>query len=113
MACFIVPVTEAVVTTVIEKKCEKKEEFKPIARKLHTLNTMLWGGSALLALEHIWHKEIVPWYPFLTAMNNKKDTIAMFHEIKTVGVSMAILVTSVWLGYVLITSIYQKEKVNV
>ncbi len=112
MACFLVPVTEAIVTTTIEKKLDKKAEFKPIAKKLHTLNTMLWGGSALLALEHVWHGEIVPWYPFLSAMNNQKDTIAMFDEMKTVGVSMAVLVTAVWLVYVGASSLYQKRKVQ-
>lgn len=112
MACFLVPVTEALVTTTIEKKLNKKEEFKPIVKKLHTLNTMLWGGSALLALEHVWHGEIVPWYPFLSAMNNQKDAAAMFDEMKTVGVSMALFVTGVWLVYLGASSLYHRRKVQ-
>ena len=57
---------------------------------------MLWGGSFLLAIEHIWHGEIVPWAPFLTAMNSTEDTKAMLQEIASVGTSMALLITAVW-----------------
>lgn len=111
MACFIVPATEAVVTTIIEKKC-KKEEYKkevkdemkiPFSQKLSWLNKMLWGGSALLAFEHLWHGEITPWFPFLTAMQNHKDMMQMFHEISTVGVTMAVFVTFAWAGMVMIS----------
>jgi len=31
------------------------------------LTNMLWGGSLLLAFEHVWHGEETPWFPFLTA----------------------------------------------
>ena len=57
---------------------------------------MLWGGAVLLAFEHIWHGEIVPWFPFLTAMGNSADTSAMLYEMATVGVCMALLITAVW-----------------
>ncbi|MDD2214647.1 MAG: hypothetical protein PHR21_08955 [Oscillospiraceae bacterium] len=57
---------------------------------------MLWGGSALLAFEHIWHGEVVPWFPFLTAATDPSDRAAMLHEMATVGVSMALLVTAAW-----------------
>ena len=57
---------------------------------------MLWGGSALLAFEHIWHGEVVPWFPFLTAMSNPADAAKMFYEMATAGVSMALLITVVW-----------------
>ena len=36
--------------------------------KLWILNALLWGGVILLVLEHVWHHEVVPWPPFLTAM---------------------------------------------
>ena len=110
MACFLVPATEAVVTTVAEKIVRSKETKDNNAEaaadcpkvhfstKLSWLNKMLWGGSALLAFEHVWHGEIVPWFPFLTAMSNAEDAAEMFHEIATVGVSMAGLITVVWLG---------------
>ena len=60
------------------------------------LNNMLWGGSALLAFEHVWHGEVTPWFPFLTAASNPADTAEMLHEMATVGVTMAILITIVW-----------------
>ena len=107
MACFVVPVAEAVVTSIATKVIEKKEGASsessnkaPFSRKLKWLSNMLWGGSALLAFEHVWHGEVVPWFPFLTAASNPEDASEMLHEMATVGVTMAILVTVVWLGMV-------------
>lgn len=112
MACFTVPLAEAIVVSIVKKSVEKKEKVIvlkesipadkldgtiPFSRKIDWLTKMLWGGSFLLAIEHIWHGEVVPWPPFLTAMNNPADIGPMLHEIATVGVSMAVLVTLVWL----------------
>ena len=98
MACFIVPAGEAIITTIATKVLEKKTGEKPagIVPKMKWLNTMLWGGSALLAFEHVWHGEVVPWFPFLTAMDNAADTADMLAEMSTVGVTMAIVVTLAW-----------------
>ena len=57
---------------------------------------MLWGGAALLAYEHVWHGEVVPWFPFLTAAADPADAAVMLHEMATVGVTMALLVTAAW-----------------
>ena len=104
MACFLVPAGEAIVTTVIQKVVEKKEkksgEEKPgltWSRRLGWLNKMLWGGSILLAFEHIWHGEVVPWWPFLTAMENPADISPMLHEMALFGGVMAATITVVWL----------------
>ncbi len=96
MACFIVPATEAVVTTVIKKTAEKKETTNTFLSKISWLNNMLWGGSALLAFEHVWHGELTPWFPFLTNAANSADTVEMLTEMATSGVGMAVLVTAVW-----------------
>jgi hypothetical protein len=106
MACFLVPMGEAIVTTVIQKVVENKEKKSGVthtrstgltwSRKLSWLNKLLWGGTILLALEHVWHGEVVPWPPFLTAMRNPGDIAPMLHEIETVGVAMAVTVTIVW-----------------
>jgi hypothetical protein len=124
MACFIVPAAEAIVTTVMEKAFQAKEKEEalkldtaeavvktklPFSRKLSWLNKMLWGGSALLAFEHVWHGEVVPWFPFLTAMENAEEATAMLHEMSTVGVSMAALVTVVWGIMVLVTKTMEKS----
>ena len=126
MACFLVPVAEAVVTTVVAKVMEKKEKVTekieiqvdgkaeevtkvPFSRKLKWLNSLLWGGSALLAFEHVWHGEVVPWFPFLTAASDPADAAEMLHEMGTVGVSMAVLVTVVWLGMLGVSALIEKR----
>lgn len=103
MACFLVPAAEAVVVGIAKKKVEHTEEKKqtseykiPFSRKLKWLNALILGGAVLLLFEHIWHGEIVPWFPFLTAMSDAGDTSEMLHEMATVGVSMAVFVTFVW-----------------
>ena len=107
MACFSAALAESLVIKALEKHEEKKEaaaeqEGKeittkvPMSRKLKWLCNMLWGGSALLAFEHVWHGEIVPWFPFLTAMYDPADTAEMLGEIVTVGGSMCVLLTAVW-----------------
>ncbi len=113
MACFLVPAAEAVAATIAVKVIEKKEktapavvsadskpdtpEKLPFSRKLKWLTNLLWGGSVLLAFEHVWHGEVVPWFPFLTAAGNPEDAAEMLHEMATAGVSMAVLVTVIWL----------------
>ena len=125
MACFLVPATEAIVTTIAAKVLAKKEKNMEIhheggssdiiekshfSRKLGWLNNMLWGGAALLALEHVWHGEVVPWFPFLTNAASPDSAAEMLHEMATAGVSMAVLVTAVWLGMVGVSNIIQKRK---
>ena len=109
MACFLVSAAEAVVVTAVEKNAEKKEckhdghvEVKetkiPLSRKLKWLTYLLWGGVVMLSFEHIWHGEVTPFFPFLTAMNSPEDASEMFHEMATAGVGMAVLLTGVWAG---------------
>lgn len=123
MACFLVSAAEALVVTVVTKAVEKSEKKRevpikesaelapkvPFSRKLKWLRHMLWGGSALLMFEHIWHGEVVPFFPFLTAAANRADAAEMLHEMATVGVSMAALVTAVWLGIVGVTALLEKR----
>lgn len=106
MACFVVPTAEAVVTTVVTKVVEKKGknvehgiekvELESKLTNLKRLNKLLLGGSALLAFEHVWHGEVTPFFPFLTAANNPADFSEMLAEMGTVGVGMAVLVTAAW-----------------
>ena len=58
----------------------------------------------MLAFEHIWHGEVTPWFPFLTKAANPADAAEMLHEMATSGVAMAVLVTAVWTGMVLVTN---------
>ena len=115
MACFLVPTAEAIVVTAAAKIAEKNEmkadsqklakkaaaeteqqKHLPWSKKLMILAQLLWGGAFLLCFEHIWRGAVVPWFPFLTAMNDPGDTEEMLHEMSTIGVTMAIIVTVTW-----------------
>ena len=121
MACFLISVAAAAVDSIVEKVVEKKENGRPeeektasgakirFSQKLKWLRNMLWGGSALLAFEHLWHGEITPFFPFLTAASDPGETAEMLREMATVGVSVALLVTLVWAGMVLVTSLIEKS----
>ena len=127
MACFLVPAAEAIVITIVTKVVKSKEKEPdaqksenvsgnsdtktkiPFSRKLKWLSNLLWGGSVLLAFEHLWHGEVVPWFPFLTAASNPADATEMLHEMSTVGVTMAILVSAVWIGMLVVSNVIQKR----
>ena len=110
MACFTVTAAEAVLVSaaqitvkVLEHKGVIKYEVDDSgvaqtkwSKKLGILNGMLWGGSFLLALEHIFHGEVVMYPPFLTAMESAEDTAEMLSEMGTVGVGMALALTITW-----------------
>jgi hypothetical protein len=85
MACFLVPMAVAIFTTAFAKK------FSP---KMHInwLNWMLWGGVLMLAVEHLAHEEIVPYFPFLTAGFEE-----ILPELLTVGLPMALAIIAIWL----------------
>lgn len=134
MACFLVGAAEAVVVTAVAKGLKKSEEKKKDAlhvdtgtgvvetmeknaiawsRKLMWLAYLLWGGAFLLAFEHVWHGEVVPWFPFLTAMNDPGDTAEMLHEMATIGVTMAVIVTAVWALWCVVADSYAKRDEHV
>ena len=130
MACFVVPGVEAIVVTAITAAQKKKEKASaeahvtvdtaksipeeagskiPLTRKLTWLKAMLWGGVILLAFEHIWHGEVVPYPPFLTAMHSPATASAMFREMATTGVIMAVLVTLTWVVICLVADAVSKR----
>lgn len=110
MACFLVPTTEAIVTSVASKKLnayadesEASDLTIHFIKNMKTLNSMLLGGSALLMFEHLWHGEITPFFPFLTAASSPQQFTAMLKEMATVGMTMALFVTFVWVVMTLVT----------
>ncbi len=130
MACFVVPVAEAIVVSAAVKIAQKKEEKaytlpegavkhteigKPggiaFSKKLSWLRNLLWGGTILLAFEHLWHGEISPFFPFLTAASNPQDAAVMLHEMATVGVSMTVAVTAIW-GVMLLAAKIKESKIE-
>lgn len=99
MACFLVPATVGVITTVFRKQIPERFHIK-------WFNTMVWGAVLALLVEHIWHGEVVPWFPFLTAMSDPSDTAAMLSEMLHIGVPMLLAVTAVWAVMVIIYNHY-------
>lgn len=104
MACFTVPLAEAVIVTTVRKTVLKNSavnavhsaKMDSINKSVRRLEKMLYGGSFLLAIEHLWHGEISFLPPFLTALNSPAEISVMLQELASVGVGMALLVTGVW-----------------
>ena len=120
MACLLVPAAEAVITTIAAKAVKSKEQKTealensklPFSRKIKWLSNLLWGGSALLTLEHVWHGEIVPFAPFLTAASDPASMAEMLQEMATVGVGMTAVVTAVWLGMLGVSHVMEKRELQ-
>lgn len=125
MACFLVPAAETVVTTLAAKLLKSREKARnveirlpdgsvetatriPFSTKLGWLNKLLWGGSALLAFEHVWHGEVVPFFPYLTAVRDG-ETSEMLAEMGSAGVMMAALVTVVWFGMLAVSAMVERR----
>ena len=104
MACFTAPLAEALVVTAAKSAGKDlRRSRNPFLARLGWLQKMLFGGSFLLAIEHVWHGEIIFRYPFLTAVK-EGDTAGMLHEIATVGVAMAVAITLVWVAMVAVSA---------
>lgn len=127
MACFLVGGGEAIVVSAIRAAVKKKEMEKGIVdaqgnqltdasesgicwtRKIGWLMNMLWGGVILPCIEHMWHGEVVPFPPFLTAMNDPSEIPVMLGEMSTVGVGMCAMVTVVWVVAILVADAVVKR----
>lgn len=101
MACFTVPLATAAVTTATKLVLPESSRGNPFVAKLPWLEKMMFGGSLVLALEHVYHGEVVFRPPFLTAMAEGPEAVGeMLHEMATRGVAMTVLVVAVWAGMV-------------
>ena len=75
---------------------------------------MMFGGSFLLAIEHIYHGEIIMTPPFLTAAKEGGEALSeMFHEMATRGVAMAVLLVAVWVAMVSVSWALEKSRKEV
>jgi hypothetical protein len=99
MACFLVPTAAAIITTAAGKKVDKKYHF-------NWLNSMLWGGVAMLAVEHIAHGEVVLYPPFLTA-----GLTEVLPEMLRVGVPMTLSIFLIW-GVMAAVAAIMSKRVN-
>lgn len=110
MACFTAPLAEALVVSAVRASTKgPARSTNPFLRRLNWLGNMLFGGSFLLAVEHVWHGEVTWRYPFLTAVANG-ETAGMLREIATVGVTMAVLVTAVWACMVVVATAMERRR---
>jgi len=130
MACFTVSLVAGIGVAVarhIVKGNEKKQELAHVeidqskfgaevkwSKKLAYLELMLFGGSFVLALEHIIHGEITFYPPFLTAMESYETVMEMLNEIATVGTAMLGILVAAWAVGVLVVDLikYRKRKAN-
>lgn len=112
MACFTACVAEALVAYGVKKVVAKSnhQKVRVFSGKIQKLINLLLSGSFLLLIEHVWHGEIVPFYPFFTAASGPESTRVMVNEILTVGVAMDVAVTAVWfVAYILVPKLAHKE----
>lgn len=124
MACFTVTTVAAIgvgVARHIVKHHEKKMELSRVdnierdplktSKKLGILEVALFGGSFILAGEHILHGEVTFTFPFLTAIKEGQDAIrTMFMEMGTVGVGMTAIIVAAWGIGLLIRKMVMRRK---
>ena len=93
MACFVVPLVQAIATSALRKR-GRKDGF--IGRNLASLELMLWGGSVMLIVDHVINGELTWRFPFFTALSVEGGGAVMLREMLTVGVPMSLVITAVW-----------------
>lgn len=124
MACFTVTTVAAIgvgVARHVVKHNEKKADPTrvdpikldkvPFSKKLGILELGLWGGSFILAGEHVFHGEVTYKFPWLTAVA-EGETIGMLQEMATVGVGMLAIIVATWGIGLLIRRLWLKRKAN-
>jgi len=96
MACFLMAMGLGSITTAFRNR---------FPEKLHVewLNLMLWGGSAMLIVDHIANGEIIASFPFFTAVRDG-NTMAMLAEVATLGTAMVAACIGIWLGMVWVSN---------
>jgi len=104
MCCFLVPMAQAIATTVYRKTAAKaisSPEASVLKHSIPDLEKMLWGGTVMLIVDHIISGELTYQFPFFTALGQKGGADIMLHEMLTVGVPMSVVITAVWAIYAL------------
>ena len=86
MACFIVPLVQAVATTVY--------------RKRHAA-AIAAPDAPVLIVDHVINGELTWRFPFFTALDQAGGGLVMLREMLTVGVPMSLVLTAAWLVWAL------------
>ena len=104
MSCFIVPLTQAIVTSTIRKSNENnhRSDRSILSRHLPALEKMLWGGSVMLIVDHVINGELTWRFPFFTALEQAGGGAVMLREMLTVGLPMSLAITAIWAVYALL-----------
>ena len=105
MACFIVPLVQAVATTVYRKRhaaAIAAPDAPVLQHRLPDLEKMLWGGTLMLIVDHIINGELTWRFPFFTALDQVGGGNVMLREMLTVGVPMSLVLTAAWLVWALV-----------
>jgi len=124
MACFTVTTVAAIGVGVArhivrhnEKKVDPtkvdpiKLDTLPVSKKLGMLELGLWGGSFILAGEHVIHGEVTFTFPWLTAVSEGPDAVKeMLFEMGTVGVGMLAIIVGIWGIGLLVRKLLLKRK---
>jgi len=102
MSCFIVPMVQAIATSVYRRRIGKvSAESSVIKSEIPSLEKMLWGATLVLVVDHIAAGEISWQFPFFTALGKTGGFEQMLDEMLTVGVPMSLALTAVWLVLIL------------
>ena len=124
MACFTVTTVAAigvgVARHIVKHNENKKNPTKvdpikldtlPGSKKLGVLELALWGGSFILAGEHLIHGEVSFKFPWLTAVSEGPEAVSeMLTEMGTVGVGMLGIIVGGWVIGLLIRRFLLKRK---
>ena len=110
MACFTVPLATAVAASAVKSALPDSARRNPFVGKLNWLGKMMFGGSFLLAIEHVYHGEIIFTPPFLTAAKEGPEAVGeMLHEMATRGVAMTVLLVAVWAAMVMVSEVCERK----
>jgi len=124
MACFTVTTVAAIgvgiARHVVKHNENKKDPTKvdpikldtaPVSKKLGVLELALWGGSFILAGEHLIHGEVSFKFPWLTAVSEGPEAVSeMLTEMGTVGVGMLGIIVGAWAIGLLVRRFLLKRK---
>ena len=111
MACFTVPLAAAAAASAVKCSLPESAGRNPFVSRLGWLGKMMFGGSFLLAIEHVYHGEVTFAPPFLTAIAEGPDAVReMLHEMATRGVTMAVLVFAAWVAMVAVSGLAERKR---
>ena len=102
MACFIVPMVQAIATRAWCRRhgdAVENPDASVLLRNLPALEKMLWGGTILLIVDHVLSGELTWQFPFFTALQSAGGSHILLREMLTVGVPMSLILTACWAVY--------------